>query len=396
MDIFIISKISDYFSVSKCYDLAMEIKNKAVSKILLEKQEKYYKRTAYVCYPDTNGIRSISVPNMIEKTDYPELNYKEMTSKGIKNYMFFYNLKQKHIHAFRFFHFEYIVLDVDEELDETVFYEIDEISFWLNVNHTHMYQFEGNKRTKKINLTQGFFFEEVLIHNKLHSDFFGDEIVIQDLLTEEAYKLRLLNNTYYDIVAKDLIIIDFSFNENVLNRVLPNNDLKLEDKKNALFKFYLVKGNPNYITLEFVKWLPKEYSKIERICAKNGYFFLKNDSNKELSIFKREKEIVRHEVPQNEKIVSIQYFDSEKLLIEYNTEIIFVYIATGKMGKRIDMKQKIDRLKYLGTFEKVGDYYNINVLLDKEDLGCWAKYVLDQNFLPIYTITEEFFLMYSD
>ncbi len=392
MDTFIISKISDYFAVSKNYTLAKEIKNKAVSKVLLEK---CHRHTAYVCYTDTKGMRSISVPTLKEKTDYPEMNYDEMTSKGIKNNMFFYSLKQKQIHAFQFLPYKYTVLDVDEELDETVFYEIDDRSFWLIVNHTHMYKFERNKRTKKINLAPGFFFEEVLIDNKLHSDFFGDEIVIQDLLNEEVYKLKLLNNTYYDIIAKDLPLLDFSFNENVLNGVLPNNDLKLDEKKNVLFRFHLVKGSPNSIALEFVSFLPKEF-KIQRICAKNGYFYSRTDDKKELSIYKREKEIVKHEIPDMDQVISVQQIDDERLLIEYNSEIIIVDIATGKMGQRINMKQRIDKLKYLGTIEKVGDYYNIIILKDQEEIGAWAQYVLDQNLSPIYEITEDKYFMYSD
>lgn len=392
MDTFIISKISDYYSTSRNYLLAKELKNKTVSKVLLEK---CHKHTGYVCYTDTKSLRTVSVPMKKERTDYPELNYDEMTSKGITNNMFYYSLKSNVIHAFQFLPSKYVQLNIDEAIEETVFYEIDERSFWLVINHTHIYKFERLKRTKKITLGSGFFFEEVLLDNKLHSDFFGEEIIVQDLDDEEVYRLKLLNNTYYDIIAKDLVVIDFSFNEKILDGVLPNNNLSTEEKKNCLFRFHLVKGSPNKIELEFVSFLPKDL-KIQRFCAKNGFFWSRNDESNCLYLYRRDKQLAKIEIPDMDKTISIGELDNERILVEYDYELAVIDFETGKMSGKIDMKSRIEKLKYLGTIEKQGDYYHCIILLDQEEIGAWRQYVLDQNFSPIYEITEDKYYFYTD
>jgi hypothetical protein len=392
MDTFIISKISDYYSTSRNYLLAKELKNKTVSKVLLEK---CHKTTGYVCYVDGKTLKTVSVPMKKEKSDYPELNYEEMTSKGIKNNMFFYNLKGNVIHCFQFLPYKYVQLNIDEAIEETVFYEVDERCFWLVVNHTHIYKFERLKRTSKITLGSGFFFEEVLLDNKLHSDFFGEEMIVQDLDDEEVYRLKFLNNTYYDIIAKDLVVIDFSFNEKVLEGVLPSNNLTLEEKKNCLFRFHLVKGSPNKIELEFVSFLPKEL-KIQRFCAKNGFFWSRNDEINTIYLYKRDKELAKIEIPDMDQTISVGELDKERILIEYDSDIAILEVESAKLSNKIDMKSRIDNLKYLGTIEKVGDYYHVIVLLDQEEIGAWRQYVLDQNFSPVYEIIDDKYYFYSD
>ena len=62
-------------------------------------------------------------------------------------------------------------------------------------------------------LKEGFFFDEVLLDDKLHSDFFGKELIVKDLVTEDVYRLPFLGETYYDIISKDMILIDFSVYE---------------------------------------------------------------------------------------------------------------------------------------------------------------------------------------
>ena len=318
-----------------------------------------------------------------------------MSSKGINNIMFFYKNKDKTIHSFQFKPYLYTKLTVEEDIEEASFLEIDERSFWLVVNHTHIYKFVKFKRTKKIVLASGFFFDEILLDNLLCSDFFGEEIVIQDLDNSEAYKLKLKNNTYFDIISKDMIIIDFSFNENILDDVLPQTEIKLEEKKNALFKYHLVKGTPNKITLEFVSFLPHEL-KVQKICSKQGLFYSRNDEKKQISIYKLDREIATIKIPDLDDAIAVMQLDEERLLVEYATDFLLIDILSGKASTKINMKDRIKLLVNCGVIERVGDYYNIVVLTDREDGAAWKQYVLDQNFSPIYEIEEDKYFMYSD
>ena len=97
MDAYIISKVISYFPLSYIYNLGKEIKNKDLTKNLLEK---CYRKTSYVVYPLEKGLKILSIPTKKEKSDFPEMNYDEMTGKSIPNYMFFYSSKDKVIHAF--------------------------------------------------------------------------------------------------------------------------------------------------------------------------------------------------------------------------------------------------------------------------------------------------------
>lgn len=385
MDTFIISKISDYLSASKNFELAKEIKNKTISKVLLEK---CYKNSSYVVYINENKIHTISLPVKREKTDYPELNYKEMTNKGIKNFMFFYQLKSKKIHAFQHLPSKYQEITVDEDIEETNFYEIDEYSFLLNVNHTSLYKFERFKRTKKTPLAQGFFFEETIYDNKIYSQFFGEELIVQDLETLDEYRLKLKSNTYYDFVAKDLLLLDFAFSEEVLDNALPSNNLSKEDKKNCLFKFHLVKGSPNQITLEFVAFLPRVL-RIQRFDFRNGYYWARVREEKYVSLWRRDKELHKIYIDDMDKCIDVDKIDNERFLIEYHQEVALLDYATGKITPKIDMTKKIEKLKSLGTLKKVGDYYTLILLVEVEALGGWRQYVLDMNFNILYEIERD-------
>lgn len=392
MDTFILSKISNYFSTSRNYLLGKGIKNKSTAKVFFEK---CHQHTGYVVYTSTQGLRVVSIPTLKTFNDYPNLNYDDMDSYGIKNVMFFIKKNDNTIHSFQYVPYVYTKLLVEEKIDEAIFYEIDERSFWVVINHTHIYKFEKFKRTKKIALASGFFFEELLIDNKLHSDFYGEEIVIQDLDTSDAYKLKLNNSTYYDIISNNMIIIDFSFNEDILNNALPKNEMKLEDKKNALFKYHLVKGSPNKITLEFVSFLPS-HLKIQKLCSKQGYFYSRNNEKKDITIYKQDKEIATIQIPDLDSAIAVMQLDEKRIIVEYQTEIMLIDFISGRISGRINMKDRIKLLNSCGAIERKGNYYNMVVLTDREDQDAWKQYVLDQNFSPIYEIDEDKYFMYSD
>ena len=392
MDTFIVSKIADYFSTSRNLRLSKELKNKTISKVLMEK---CYKSTGYVIYPSEKGMKVVRVPSKIEKSDFPELNYDDMISKGIKNYMFYYTMKSKSLHAFQLLPHRYIEIKVEEDLEETCFFEVTENSFWLVVNHVSAYFFQDLKQTKKVRLEEGFFFDEVLLDDKLHSDFFGKELIVKDLVTEDVYRLPFLGETYYDIISKDMILIDFSFADKVLEDVLPKDDLPKEDRRNCLFKFHLVKGSPNKINLEFIKYLDKEI-KPQRFCPKNGFFWSRNDEDDKIFLFCKDKLIKEITIEKMDDAIAIEQLDDEKILIEYEDSITTLDFATGTLDPKIDMKKNIDRLKFLGHLEKAGDYYHVIVIVDDDEIGEWKQFVLDQSFHTIYEIVDDKYYFYTD
>lgn len=385
MDTFIISKISDYLPASKNYELAKFIKNNSVSKILLEK---CLNSAAYVIYMNGDRMRTLSVPILKEKNDYPKLNYSEMTVKYIKNVAFFYSTKSRVIHSFQFSPSVYTVLNIDEDIEETGFYEIDDYSFLLNINHTHIYEFRMLHRIRKSNLSSGYFFEETLFDNLFYSEFFGEEIIVQQLKTNETYKLKLNCNTYYDFISKEYILIDFAFADQPISNVLPSNNLTKDDRKNCLFKYHLLTGTPNKISLEFVSFLPKEH-KFQKFCFNKGFFWSRLDEEKCISLWQNTREIFKIKISDMDKVIDIDQIDNQRLIVEYEQELAIIDFENGKMSSKIDMTKKIKGLRSLGTIRKVGNYFTLVCLLHVEKLGGWREYVLDQNFNIVYEIEQE-------
>lgn len=385
MDTFIISKISDYLPASKNYELAKSVKNSALTKILLEK---CLSSAAYVIYINGDRMRTISVPIMKEKTDYPKLNYADMTVKYIKNAAFFYSVKSRVIHSFQYSPALYTVLNIDEDIEETCFYEIDDYSFLLNINHSHIYEYKRLKRVKKYTLATGFFFEETLFDNYFYSEFFGEEIIVQHLASNETFRLKLNCNTYYDFISREYILIDFAFAENPISGVLPNNNLTKEERKNCLFKYHLLSGTPNKISLEFVSFLPKDY-KFQKFCFNKGFYWARVDEEKCVSIWQNTKENYKIKISDMDKIIDIDQIDNQRLIVEYEQELAIIDFDSGLMSSKIDMTKKIKGLRSLGTIRKVGNYFIIVCLLHVEKLGGWREYVLDQNFNIVYEIEQE-------
>lgn len=393
MDTFIISKISQYYSITKNLELSKQIKNKMIARILISH---CYKTTGYVCYVTDNQLRTVSIPSIKEKTNFPKLDYGSMQSKGIKNNMFYYHSNQKKMHAFQLLPYKYEEIPFDETIDEIQFIEVNPKQFWVIINHTHIYLFDSLKRKKKVPLQSGFFFEECLFDNCLFSDFFGSEIIAQNLDTNDLFKINFGgNSTYYDILCKDLVVIDFSFNADILAGVLPNNDLKAEDKKNCLFKFHLVKKVPNTIQLEFMSFLPPEL-KIIKFCTKNGLYYSRLEEQEMLSLWRRDQEIKRVSIPNMKAAICIDQLDDQRMYIEYDKSVIILDFISGSIIANIDMTTRIENLKFLGVIQKGGEYVTIVIMRDQEELGGWRQYVLDQSFTPIYEITDDSFYFYHE
>ncbi len=388
MDAFIVSKISNYFSLAKNYNFAKEIRNKALTKTFLEK---CYKRSSYIVYPLDKGMKVTAIPTLKEKTDFPETNYEEMFSKGIDNCMFFWNGKNKNILAYQFLPYRHENLQIDEEIDEAFFFQISENSFWVVINHTQAYRFDRLKRTKKVALT-GFQYRECYIDGKMYADYYGEELCVHDLAEDQSYRLKFLQASYWEIVTKDLVVIDFSHHEKTLEGVLPSTDLKLDDQRNVLFRMHLVKGSQNTINLEFISFLPSNYN-IIKITPSLGLYYSKTDENKTINIFQDEKEIVEIDLPDMDQVSDIKIIDDDRMYIQTKKEIIAFDVLSGKIERRFNIAKRLGErgiLKEIANFEKIGDYYIIYVIVECNiDQNPWRTYVTDLNYDIIYQVEDK-------
>lgn len=396
MDNYIISKITDYYSTNKNLQLSKELRNKAICKNLLKK---CFKSTCYVAYTTNKSLSLVSLPSKKTINDFPSLDYESMYSKSIKNYAIFYKIEdsQRNIHIFQLLPKKYYEFkpETRSNITETCFYSISDDSFWVVINHEDAYFFKNLELKKSVVLETGFFFEEVLLNNRLHSDFYSQYITVQDLITNDVFKTNLEKETYYDIISKEYIIIDCSVTSSFLDNVLPKDEVELKDKKNSLFKFHLVKGSPNTIKLEFIKYMPEKY-RLNRINPEMGYYWSKNEEENNVVIYCKETLINTITIEDMENILAIEAVDTDNILVEYDTYFGLIDIYTGKMFKKIDMATKIPGLKYLGYIEKEGDYYHLLTVIDNVDIGEWKQFVLDLNFNILYTIEKDEYLCFHD
>lgn len=387
MDAFIISKISNYFNIAKNYNFAKEIRNSALTKTFFEK---CYKRSSYIVYPEENGMKMVTIPTLKESVNFPNSNFEAMFSKGIDNCMFFWNSKDKAILAYQFLPFLAQTLQVDEEIDEAFFFKVSENSFWAVINHNQAYRFDRFKRAKKITLT-GFQYKEEYIDGKMYADYYGEELCVHDLAENQSYRVKFLQASYWEIVSKDLVVIDFSHHDQTIEGVLPSNDLKSDDKRNVLCRMHLVKGTENTINLEFISFLPANYN-IIKITPSLGLYYSKTDEEKTINIFKNEKEIVIIDVPDINQVSDIKIIDDDRMYIQTKKEIIAFNVLTGAVERRINIAKKLgDRgvLKEIANFEKIGDYYIMYIVLELSSQEYpWRTYVTDMNFDIIYELED--------
>jgi len=247
-------------------------------------------------------------------------------------------------------------------------------------------------------LAEGFFFEQVLTNDHLHSDFFGEHLIVQSIKKEgekyEEYKLKFANNTHYDIIGKDMVVIDFS-GETVVEDVLPKSDKKKEDLRNCLCKFNLVKGSPNKITLEFIDYLPPEL-KIERFDEENYLFFSRHLEEKYLTFWEKNKCLGKFELTHDEKVVGITKLDDCRMLVEYTRYVLVVDFLKCQVINKIDMKSRIPNIRFNCSIEQAGDYYHETLLIEQEELGAWRNYILDQNFDKVLEIEGDDYLVFYE
>jgi len=335
-------------------------------------------------------MKLTAIPTLKEKTDFPEANYEDMFSKGINNCMFFWNGKNKNILAYQFLPYRAENLQFDEEIDEAFFFQINDYSFWVVINHTQAYKFDRLKRTKKVTLT-GFQYRECYIDGFMYADYYGEELCVHDLAEDRSYRLKFLQASYWEIVTKDLVVIDFSHHEKTLEGVLPPNELKSEDKRNVLFRMNLVKGSENTINLEFLSFLPSNYN-IIKLNPSLGLYYSRTEETKTLNIFKEEKEIVEIDIPDLDQVCEIKIVDNDKMYIQSKKEIIVFDVLTGNIEKRYTIANKLGErgvLKEVANFEKMGDYYVIYIIIEcPVDQHPWRTYVTDLNFDIIYNVED--------
>jgi hypothetical protein len=399
IDPFVITKIVDFLPVSKRFQLAKFLKSKMLARILFERCH----QTEPICiYTDSEKPTIIScLKNQKILTDNaPSIDFTPYTNYAIRNYAFFFQVDEKIIHTFQFQNPKYAALPFVEEIRETAFYEINKLAFWVNINQTHMYRFDRLVQTQYFELAPGFFFDPIIIGNTLYSDYYGDTIVFQNLTNKESYSIKLLEQTHFDVFAKDLINIDFQ--ENGKSETFTNGDLLLpkdienNSLRNCLFKFRLVDGSPNQIILEFIKFLPKEDEIWFRFDEINGTYYTRNDTLKYIKCYKRENEVATIKVPELTEKHTVESLDKYRLMVLLETKIILIDVASGTVESEVDMIKKIPNLVELRIVQAVGDYFHVSVSLKDTPFGKYIVYYCDQEFSIVYNVTAENYFVHSD
>jgi len=69
-------------------------------------------------------------------------------------------------------------LKVDETIEEAYFYRVHNTTFYVLINMKAIYKFSNLKLTEKVPIAEGFFFEPVLVNNKLYSDHYGEHLIV--------------------------------------------------------------------------------------------------------------------------------------------------------------------------------------------------------------------------
>ena len=389
VDPYCIAKITSFIPDSKTYSYALNAKNKHISKLLFTNA---LKKSTYLFYTkDTPEIYSLPSKKQVTNERIPKINFENFNMKRLENYAFFYNNNEKEIHSFQFNPFNYALLKVDESIEETGFYLTGLNSFFVIVNHKSLYKFSNLSLVNIIPLVDGFFFEEVFIGDYLYSDFYGDELIMQNISEKNSYRLKFANPTHYDIIGRDMIVIDFS-GEKVLD-VLPPSDKKKEDLKNILFRFNKIEDGK--ISLEFIDYLPAEV-KVERFDENNDLFFSRHLEEKYLTFWNKNKLLGKLDLTHDEKIVNISKLDDNRMLVEYTRYIVVIDFLKCAVLNIIDMKQRIPEIRYNCVLEQFGDYYHQTLLVDQEELGAWRNYILDQNFEKVLEIEGDDFHLFSE
>ncbi len=396
MDTFIISKISNYFSTLKNFQLSKSIKNKAISKIFIEK---CVKETCFVVEASKQGLKFTKIPSLKQTEEFTNIDFSDVDSVGFKNHLFLYKEKEKKIHAFQISPLKYNVINIQEEISgEISLYEINSTSAWITVNSKSAYKIVNLNLEATKTFTAGFGeYEHLIIENKLYADYAGEEMIVQDLEMDIEYRLKFKNFTYIDILSKDLVIIDFCYQPDVLDGVLPVNSMNDINKKNCLFKFHLIPSSKS-ISLEFVSFLAEDVRPF-KISPKEGLWYSRTDTFNKIELYSREKRFAVHEQPGFNECFYITNLGEDSIIIQFTKEIILIDVLTGQIGKKIDLRQTWSNLRYIGPFDLCGQYFNALVVLDEEDEeldGSFRYFVLDMDFKPIIEIKHDSFTLASD
>lgn len=394
----VISKIAGYLSDPKVYEFATKAANKTISRHLYSI---CLKKSTYLFFmKDTPEIVTLPSKKKIEHVKIPKKNFESFNNKALANYAFFYNNNEKEIHVFQFNPFNYELIKIEEAIDEVYLYKVNSLQFYMIINQVCLYKVYNLKIIEKVALTEGFFFEQVLIDDHLYSDFFGDQLIVQNLKknnTEyESYKLKFKIQSHYDIIGKDMVVIDFS-GEDVVDDVLPKSDKKREELKNCLFRFNLVKGTPNKISLEFIDYLPTEL-KIERFYDEDYLFMSRHLEEKYMTFWHKSKCLGRFtlDYAEGDKVVNISVLDDNRLMVEFTTSLIIIDFLRCVVINKVDLKKREPKLKFNCSIDSFGDYYHQTLLLDQEELGAWRNYVLDQNFEKVINIEGDDYAMFNE
>lgn len=201
MDYSIITSVLNYFPIYKKNELAKGLKNQRLSKTLFEK---VHLTNTFIVYPKIEETaKIISLPSkknqdiMLRGHDLSG-----MSCRVITNFIFFFHENLNVIHVFILNPFHYKELNIGQPIKEIYFYFTSFNRFYIILNNEEILDVDKLEISRKFNLSQGFFYQPLLLDGKLYSDISGNEIIIQDL--SEYPPLQSQKNQQNLLVQQDI------------------------------------------------------------------------------------------------------------------------------------------------------------------------------------------------
>ena len=208
-----LSLVIKYLPIKKYFELAIRIKNRYLSKILLDM---YYQHSAtYIVSIKDSILFLFSVPYYKKIGEIKLPNYDKFyfhTKNMIRNYCFFY--LDKKIFCLQFEPFNFTELfDFKKDIDDIYFISLGKNSFNAIVKGDTLYKYDHLKVIAKITLTKKFILEPSFVDDFLFQDIISNELLIMNMKTLYIYNYSFQMITNIKIISKEYIIIDYSQNE---------------------------------------------------------------------------------------------------------------------------------------------------------------------------------------
>ena len=208
---------------------------------------------------------------------------------------------------------------------------------------------------------------------------------------DKEYYIKVTHKDYYDlngvVFVKEYALRNFGLKERIVQ--IPNTIITdtIKDPAVTLNGF----ASNNWTILIDISSSMNESEKMDETVEpiEYAYFYCK------------EKEINKFLIPNRDKVMNFEKFDSERVVIQYETIIILLSIKTGNVMNYIDLNKDfitdIGVVTGSGIFNSLGEHYiHLCVMVEKDEVNKWKKYILDKEFKIVQEIKEDWYqLFYS-